>query len=121
MPSVLGVNVGILRMTRSFKGTPLLWDFSFIGHKAYGTDFYNPEDTQTVTDETGNVTSRKCLTYQTHVTGTGCPTSFRTQKCWYNFPTKTFSNMKLIMHVPNFMLNVKQVVQTRTHQNKDRR
>jgi hypothetical protein len=31
--------------------------------------------------------------------------SFRTRKCRYNFPTKTFSNMKLITHVLCFMLN----------------
>jgi hypothetical protein len=36
---------------------------------------------------------------------TVCPTSFPTRKCRYNFPTKTFSNMKLLMHVPWFMLN----------------
>jgi hypothetical protein len=39
---------------------------------------------------------------------TECPTSFRTQKCLYNFPTKTFSNLTIIMHVPSFMLNTKQ-------------
>jgi hypothetical protein len=40
-------------------------DLSFIGHKPYGTVFYKCEDTHTVTDEIGNVTIRKCLTYQT--------------------------------------------------------
>jgi hypothetical protein len=36
---------------------------------------------------------------------TECPTSYWTQKCWYNFPIKIFSNMKLITNVPCFMLN----------------
>jgi hypothetical protein len=75
-----GVNVGTLWLTRSFKGTTLLLDSSFIGHKPYGTVFYNFEDTQKITDETGNVTSRKCLTYQTQVTGI----SFSRSITWYD-------------------------------------
>jgi hypothetical protein len=39
---------------------------------------------------------------------TWCPTRFRTQKCRYNFSTKIISVMKLITHVPSFMLNTKQ-------------
>jgi hypothetical protein len=76
----VGVNVGTQRLTRSLKGTTILMDLSFTGHKKCGTVFHNFEDTQTVTDEIGNVTSKKCLTYQTQVTGISFPRS----ATWYD-------------------------------------
>jgi hypothetical protein len=51
--------------------------------------------------------------------GIRCPTCFRTEKCRYNFPTKTFSNMKLITRVPSFMLNTKEGCPN-THASKQR-
>jgi hypothetical protein len=52
---------------------------------------------------------------------TRCPTNFRTQKYRYNIPTKTFSNMKLIAHVPTFMMKKKQGCANTHGSNKDRR